>query len=67
MGPKNAFFQNVYFWGPNWVGGASYGIFLIRAPALRAGLKNKTMQNAKQMFKSKKIPGKKVPLFRLYL
>ena len=39
MGPKNAFFQNVHFRGPNWVGGAWYGIFLIREkPALRVGL-----------------------------
>ena len=30
MGPKNAFFQNVHFCCPNWVGGAWYGIFLIR-------------------------------------
>ena len=38
MGPKNAFFQNVNFRGPNWVGGALYGIFLIREkPKLRAG------------------------------
>ena len=38
MGPKNAFFQHVHFWGPNWVGGAWYGIFLIREkPAIRAG------------------------------
>ena len=35
------FFENVHFWGPNWVGGAWYGIFLIREkPALRAGLIN---------------------------
>ena len=39
MGPKNAFFKNVHFRGPNLVGGAWYGIFLIREkPALGAGL-----------------------------
>ena len=33
------FYQNINFWGPNCVGGAWYGIFLIRGkPALRAGL-----------------------------
>ena len=33
------FFKNVHFWGPNWVGGAWYGIFFIcEKPALRAGL-----------------------------
>ena len=30
LGPTNVFFQNVHFWGPNRVGGAWYGIFLIR-------------------------------------
>ena len=30
LGPKNAFFEDVHFRGPNWVGGAWYGIFLIR-------------------------------------
>ena len=39
MGPSNAFFQKVHFQGPNCVGGACYGIFLIRQkPTLRAGL-----------------------------
>ena len=33
------FFQSVHYRGPNWVGGAWYGIFLIREkPALCAGL-----------------------------
>ena len=31
-----SFFLNVHFWAPNWVGGAWYGILLIRQkPALR--------------------------------
>ena len=48
MGPKNVFFQNVHFRGPNWVGGAWYGIFLIREkPALSAG--SITQIQAKEM------------------
>ena len=35
-------FQNVHFWGLNWVRGAWYGIFFIHEkPALRAGLISK--------------------------
>ena len=38
---QKCLFPNVHFRGPNWVGGAWYGIFLIREkPALRAGLIN---------------------------
>ena len=50
LGSKNAFFQNVYFWGPNWVGGALW--YLLNSSKARApldktywsiGKQNKTM------------------------
>ena len=50
MGPKSAFFQNVHFRGPNWVGGAWYGIFSIREkPARSEGLINLSKEWQKEL------------------
>ena len=53
------FSQNVHFWGPNWIGGAWYGIFLIRQkPTLPAGdLRNEHVRSESFDSQSLQIKG----------